>query len=95
MTRNEKLTALLLTAAAAWAVYEIISMPDAERETLCRNTKKTISTFLDDPDNAPPEINSLLGKYQSGEEIDWIEVLYLLRKTYKKIAAEDYLTTAP
>lgn len=85
MTRNEKIAAIILGAAAAVAVYRFFSMPADEREEFFDHIKERTGELLDDADQTVNKVNSYLERYDHEEENAWVDKLYILKRMFKDL----------
>lgn len=88
MTRKEKLELLIAGAIAAWGVYEIVSMPEEKRNKLFTKAGEVVTDLLDNSDDSDNKANSFLNNPGNQNDIDWIDVLYFVRKTLKNLSNE-------
>lgn len=89
MTRNDKIAALILGAAATVAVIRYLNMPEEKRKEFTDHIKTRTSELLDNADNTVDRVNGFLGEYDEQPENAWIEKLYVLKKMFKSLYTSD------
>ncbi len=85
MTRDDKITLLIFGAAAAFAVYKFINLPDEEREEFFEHIKDRTAELLDDPDNTVNRVNGFMGELESKGENAWVDRLCVFQKMFKEL----------
>lgn len=89
MSRDEKIAAITLGAAAALAVYRYFNMTAEEREALFDKIKERTVKLLGDVDLTVKKVNSYLERYDNEEENAWVDKLYILKKMFRELYAEE------
>lgn len=85
MTRNDKIAALILGAAATVAIIRYCQMPEEERKELTDRIKTRTNELLDKADDTVDRVNTFLGEYDQQPDNAWVEKLYILKKMFKSL----------
>lgn len=85
MSRNEKIAAAILGAAAAVAVYRFFKMPEEERKEFFNHLKERTAELLDDADETIDKVNNYMDNYDTQHQNAWVDKLYILKKMFKDL----------
>lgn len=85
MTRNDKIAALILGAAAIVAVVHYIKMPEEEKRELADRIKKRTNELLNNTDQTVEKVNGFLDEYDKQPANAWIDKLYILKKMFRNL----------
>lgn len=89
MTRNDKIAALILGAAATVAVIRYLNMPADKRKEFTDHIKARTNELLDHADNTVDRVKGFLSEYDEQPKSAWIEKLYVLKKMFKSLYTTD------
>ena len=85
MSRNDKITAIILGAAAAVAVYRFFKMPEEDRKEFFDHLKDRTNHLLDNTDDTIQKVNHYMDNYDNQEENAWVDKLYILKKMFRDL----------
>lgn len=89
MTRNDKIAAFILGAAAAVAIVRYIKMPEEEKQEFLGHLKDRTNELLSNADQTVDHVNSFLSDYDQQPENAWVDKLYILKKMFRSLYGSD------
>lgn len=85
MTRNDKIAAFILGAAAAVAIVRYLKMPEEEKKEFVSHLKDRTNELLSNADQTVDQVNHFLGQYDAQSENAWVDKLYIIKKMFKDL----------
>lgn len=85
MSRNDKITAVILGAAVALAVYRFFKMSEEERAEFFEHLKERTNQLLDNTDQTIQTVNTYIDNYNNQNENAWVDKLYIIKKMFKDL----------
>lgn len=89
MSRNDKIAAFILGAAAAVAIIRYIKMPEVEKKEFFDHIKDRTNDLLSNADQTVDHVNNFLGEYDRQGENAWVDKLYILKKMFRNLYGSD------
>lgn len=89
MSRNDKIAAIILGAAATVAVIQYLRMSEEEKERLLTKIKDRTHALLNNAEETIERVNGFLSEYDDQPHNAWIEKLYTLKKMFKDLYSSD------
>lgn len=85
MQKSQQIGAVILGAAAAYAIYKLYQMPKHEREQLVNRIKDKAQVILEDSDKTVEKVQHYVTQMKGTEPDQWLDKLYLLKKMFNEI----------
>lgn len=85
MTRNDKIAAFILGAAAAVAIVRYMKMPEEEKREFQEHLKERTNALLSNADQTVDQVNRFLNDYDSQPENAWVDRLYILKNMFRNL----------
>ncbi len=85
MSRNDKIAAIILGAAATVAIIQYLRMSDEEKSRLFNKIKDRTHELLSNAEETVDRVNNFLSQYDDQPGNAWIDRLYILKKMFKDL----------
>lgn len=85
MSRNDKIAAIILGAAAVAAIIHYVSMPEEEKKKCVNHIKDRTRELLNNAEETAEKVQNFLGEYDKQPANGWIDKLYILKKMFNSL----------
>lgn len=84
MQKSNQIGAIILGAAAAFAIYKFYQMSKEERKELFSTLKDKTQELLEDADNTVEKVQHYVAQIKDKNPDQWFDKIYLLRKLFSE-----------
>ncbi|MDQ2720355.1 MAG: hypothetical protein M3Z26_11435 [Bacteroidota bacterium] len=89
MAKTNKISAIILGAAAGVALVRFFNMPKADRDAFLAHLKNQTNQLLDNAENTVEKVEHFMNEFKAKGENEWIDKLYILKKMFKNLYGSD------
>lgn len=85
MSKSNRVAAMILGAAAGFALVKYFNMPKKKRDELYSHLKNQTNLLLDNAEDTVEKVEHFMDEYKSKGEDEWIDKLYVIKKMFKNL----------
>jgi len=89
MSKQNKIAAIILGAAAGAALIKFFSMPQEKREEFYGHLKNKTHQLLDNAEETVEKVEHYMDELKEKGEDEWIDKIYILKKMFKHLYGSD------
>jgi hypothetical protein len=89
MANSNKIAAIILGAAAGFALIKFLKMPKEERNDFYNLLKNKTNELLDNVEDTVEKVEQYVDEINEKGEDEWIDKIYVLKKMFKNFYGSD------
>lgn len=85
MANPNKIAAIILGAAAGFALIKFLKMPKEERDNFYNFLKDKTHELLDNAEETVEKVEHYMDEFKEKGDDEWVDKIYILKKMFKNL----------